>query len=169
MKIYITGSVGSGKSTLARRVAKKLGIEATELDLVVYEPDPDDPEDDRKRSIEERDAIFREVLARESWVMEDAGRKCFFEAPEKADQIILLQPSAAVRDFRILRRWIRQRAGKEACGYRPDFRMLKMMFRWRRDYDSGRDDIRERLSSFGKKVCVLTSDREVEQWLRSLN
>lgn len=168
MKIYITGSVGSGKSTLARRAAGKLEITATELDRVVYEPDPDDPEDDRKRPVEERDAIFQEILARESWVMEDAGRKCFFEAPEQADQVILLQPPAMVRDFRILRRWFRQRAGKEACGYRPDFQMLKLMFRWRRNFDSGRDDLKERLAPFGDKLLVLRSDKEVEQWLESL-
>lgn len=169
MKIYITGSVGSGKSTLARRAAEKLGITATELDRVVYGPDPEDPTDDRKRPVEERDAIFRDILGRDSWVMEDAGRKCFFDAPEQADQIILLQPPAAVRDFRIIRRWLRQRAGKEACGYRPSLHMLKNMFRWRRNYDSGRDDIRERLKPFSGKVRLLRSNNEVEQWLESLS
>lgn len=165
MKIYITGSVGSGKSTLARRAAEKLGLEATELDSVVYEREPVD----RKRTPGERDALFQQILARESWVMEDAGRKCFFEAPEQADQVILLQPPAAVRDWRILRRWFRQRAGKEACGYRPDLKMLKSMFRWRRNFDSGRDGLKERLEPFGEKILLLGSDKEVEQWLESLN
>ena len=168
MKIYITGSVGSGKSTLARRAAAVMHIEATELDRVVYEPDPDDPTDDRKRTVEERDALFREILSRESWIMEDTGRKCFFDAPALADQVILLQPPAAVRDFRILRRWIRQRQGKEACGYRPSVKMLKRMFQWRRDYDSGRDDVKKRLEPFEEKLIVLRSDKEVEQWLKSL-
>ncbi|MBR6790933.1 MAG: hypothetical protein IKM31_08730 [Oscillospiraceae bacterium] len=164
MKIYITGSVGSGKSTLARRAAEKLEITATELDDVVYEREPVD----RKRTPEERDAIFRGILTRESWVMEDAGRKCFFEAPEQADQVILLQPPAMVRDFRILRRWFRQRAGKEACGYRPDLKMLRSMFRWRRNFDTGRDGLKERLAPFGDKLLVLRSDKEVKQWLESL-
>lgn len=168
MKIYITGSVGSGKTTLARRAAAKLGITATELDSVVYEPDPDNPGDNRKRPVSERDAMFQEVLSRESWVMEDAGRTCFFKAPELADQILLLQPPAVVRDFRILRRWLRQRAGREACGYRPDLLMLRLMFRWRRNYDSGRDDLKERLKPFGGKVQILRSARETEQWLEQL-
>lgn len=168
MKIYITGSVGSGKSTLARRAAAVMGIEATELDLVVYEPDPNDPRDDRKRTVEDRDTIFREILLRESWIMEDTGRKCFFEAPLRADQVVLLQPPAAVRDLRILRRWVRQRLGKEACGYRPSAKMLKRMFQWRRDYDSGRDDIKKRLEPFKEKLIILRSDKEVERWLKTL-
>ena len=168
MKIYITGSVGSGKSTLARWAAAVMGIEATELDLVVYEPDPNDPRDDRKRTVEDRDTIFREILSRKDWIMEDTGRKCFVEAPLQADQVVLLQPPAAVRDFRILRRWIRQRLGKEVCGYRPSVKMLKRMFQWRRDYDSGRDDIRKRLEPFEEKLIILRSDKEVERWLKTL-
>ncbi len=65
MKLYITGSVGSGKTTLAREISRasareigKLGVPCFELDAVAYEPDPDDPGDDRKRPAEERDALF---------------------------------------------------------------------------------------------------------------
>ena len=67
MKLYITGSVGSGKSTLARKIGE-MGLPCFELDAVAYEPDPDNPGDNRKRPETVRDAIFAEILARESWV-----------------------------------------------------------------------------------------------------
>ncbi len=167
MKLYITGSVGSGKSTLARKIGE-MGLPCFELDAVAYEPDPDNPGDNRKRPETVRDAIFAEILARESWVMEDAGRTCFVKGMKEADQVILLEPAAFVRDFRILRRWLRQRAGKEACRYRPDFLMLRLMFRWRRNYDSGKDDLKKRLEPFAGKLVVLRREKEVQAFLGKL-
>ena len=166
MKLYITGPVGAGKTTLARRIGEVLDIPRFELDAVVYEPDPDDPGDNRKRPAEERDAMFAEILARESWVMEDAGRPCFVRGMAEADRVVLLEPPPLVRDFRILRRWLRQRAGWEACRYRPDFAMLRQMFCWRRDYDSGRDDLKERLAPFADKLTVLRTGQDVRDFLR---
>ena len=91
-KLYITGSVGSGKTTLARELGCR-GFPFFELDQVVYQPDPADPSDNVKRSAEERDALFDGILARESWVMEDAGRACFIRGMEEADAVILLEGS----------------------------------------------------------------------------
>jgi len=168
MKIYITGSVGSGKSTLARRAAAVLGVSPCELDSVVYVPDPNEDSGNRKRPVEERDALFESVLAGGSWVMEDAGRACFLKGMDQADQVVLLEPPPLVRDFRILRRWVRQRQGREACGYIPDFEMLRLMFRWRRNYDSGKDGLKGRLAPYEDKLVRLTSNREVQQWLEEL-
>lgn len=135
---------------------------------MVYQPDPADPSDNVKRSAEERDALFDGILARESWVIEDAGRACFVRGMEEADVVILLEPPAPLRDWRILRRWVRQRLGRESCGYRPDFLMLRLMFRWRRNYDSGKDGLKERLKPFSGKLLVLRSDREVREFLQRI-
>lgn len=167
MKLYITGSVGSGKSTLAREIGR-MGIPCFELDTVVYEPDPDNPGDNRKRPESVRDALFADILAQNHWVMEDAGRKCFEKGMEQADQVVLLEPSSWIRDFRILRRWFRQRSGKEKCGYRPDFLMLRLMFRWRRNYDSGKDGLKTRLEPFSEKLLVLRNDRQVQAFIKKL-
>ena len=78
-KLFITGPVGSGKSTLAREIARRMGIQCTELDSLCYVPD-DSPSGNRKRPVEERDALFSAALAEPRWVMEDAGRACFEEA-----------------------------------------------------------------------------------------
>lgn len=168
MKIYITGSVGSGKSTLARQAAAILGVSACELDQVVYTPDPGSDSGNRKRPVAERDALFEATLAAENWVMEDAGRDCFSQGMDQADQVVLLEPPPLVRDFRIIRRWIRQRQGREACGYIPDLKMLRLMFRWRRNYDSGRDGLKARLAPYGGKLIRLTSSHAAERWLEQL-
>ena len=156
MKIFITGSVGSGKTTLARLVGERFSLPVWELDSVVYTVG------NHKRPPEERDA-----LAAPDWVMEDAGRSLFEAAWQAADQLVLLEPSPLVRDFRILRRWIRQKTGREKCNYCPNWEMLRMMFKWRRQYDNGEITLRHRLAGRENLVCLRTT-KEVQRWLDRL-
>ena len=104
MKWYITGPVGSGKSTLARRMSQILQIPCHHLDEVMYERDPTDSWGDKKRPVEERDALFSKILEEPDSIMEDAGRLCFFEGMRRADVIVLLEPPPRVRRWRIVRR-----------------------------------------------------------------
>lgn len=166
MKIFITGSVGSGKTTLARLVGERFSLPVWELDSVVYCVD-DSTVGNHKRPPEERDALFMEAMAAPDWVMEDAGRSLFEAAWQAADQLVLLEPSPLVRDFRILRRWIRQKTGREKCNYRPNWEMLRMMFKWRRQYDKGGDNLRHRLADRENLVCLRTT-KEVQRWLDRL-
>lgn len=168
MKLYIIGAVASGKSTLARRVAERTGVPCTHLDDVVYMPDPAAPEGNRKRPAEERDRLFQEVLAQKSYIIEDAGRTCFLEGLRQADTVVLLDPPIAVRRRRILTRWVKQNLGLEPCGYRPNFAMLRAMFRWSSRYDTGADGVRGRVGCFQKKTVVLRNNREIAAWLAQL-
>lgn len=131
VRLYITGPVGSGKSTLARRLAAVTGLPCYSLDDVVYAPNPAEPGDNVKRPAAERDAI------------------------------VLLDLSPALRRCRVVKRWLRQNLGLERCSYRPDWAMLRFMFRSSANYDAGRDDLRARLRSYGGKLIVLRTRRQV--------
>lgn len=163
-KLFITGPVGSGKSTLAREIARRMGIQCTELDSLCYVPD-DSPSGNRKRPVEERDALFSAALAEPRWVMEDAGRACFEEARRRADAVVLLEPSPLRRRLRVVRRWLKQNLGLEPCGYRPGFEMLRSMFRWSKNYETGKDDIRQRLQAYPDKLVVLRTNAQVREFL----
>ncbi|HWQ57403.1 MAG TPA: DNA topology modulation protein FlaR [Clostridia bacterium] len=165
-KIYITGPVGAGKSTLARRLAKEFGFACCELDSVVYEPDPTKPNGNRKRTIAARDALLEAALSGGRWVAEDAGRAYFEHLMQRADSIILLEPPAAVRLWRIVRRWIRQNLGLEACGYTPDWGMLKLMFRWTRQYETDADGVRARAAKYTDKVSLIRNERDIRRYVR---
>lgn len=168
MRIYITGPVGSGKSTLARRIAGELGMECFHLDEVAYEDDPTDSWGNRKRPIEERDAIFSGILSKENAIMEDAGRECFIRGMELADEVVLLDPPRRVRLMRILRRWIKQNLGMESSIYRPKLDVLKAMLRWSRNYDTGADGTRARAERFSGKLTVLRNRRDVQEYIAAL-
>ena len=168
MKLYIVGSVASGKSTLARYISQKTGIPCTHLDEVVYEEDPASSWGNKKRSIEERDRLFHQILAQEQYIIEDAGRECFFEGMRQADHIILLEPSLIIRKKRILLRWIKQNLGIEPCIYRPHLEMLRSMFRWVKNYDTGADGTKGRVAQYQEKVTILRNHKEIQAYVNRI-
>lgn len=165
MKIYIVGPVSSGKSTLARRLSIKTGVSYHSLDEVVHIPDKSEPWGNRKRQAEERDKLFNSIIRQPNWIIEDVGRPCFEEGLKEAEAIVLLEVPIQVRNYRIIKRWIKQRLGIEKCIYKPRYRMLKAMFRWSRNYDLGKDTLKERISKYQEKVIILRSNKEINTFL----
>ena len=61
MKLDIIGSVASGKTTLARKLSAQYRVPFYEKDNIVWERTPDG---DKRRNPEDRDQMFRQILAR---------------------------------------------------------------------------------------------------------
>jgi len=167
MKIYIVGSVASGKSTLARQISKKTGVKCFHLDDVVHAKDENSSAGNRKRSTEERDALFKKIIS-EDYIIEDTGRACFVEGLKLADQIVVLDIPYRIRAFRIIRRHVRQVFGVEKEGYRPSLKMVRMMFNWAKNFDTGEDGAKARIEPFAAKTVTLCSAREVKSFLDNL-
>lgn len=165
MKLYIVGPVSSGKSTLSKLLSNKLNIPYTSLDEVVHIPDNEHPWGNRKREVSERDDLFHSIISKREWIIEDVGRPCFEYGMRNADIIILLDILPFVRNIRILKRWLMQRIGIEKCIYKPDIKMLKGMYRWSKDYDIGKDTLKERLFIYEEKVIVLKNNKDIRNYL----
>ena len=161
MRLYITGCVGSGKSTLARELSRVTGVECFHLDEVMYEPAPDEPSGNRKRDPAERDRIFEDIIARDNWIIEDAGRACFSHGIEAADALVVLRLPRLTTYRRVIRRWLRQRLGREKAIYRPTLHMLKSMLQWVREYDPAQ------FGSYADKSVYLTTPREISAYINS--
>lgn len=168
MRIYIIGSVSSGKSTLAKKLSKTLNIQYQSLDEVVHIPDKSSPWGNRKRSIEERDKLFYSLIQQPNWIIEDVGRPCFEKGLMEADKIVLLEIPKKIRNYRIIKRWIRQRLGIEKCIYNPRYKMLKCMLQWSKDYDLGKDKLKERILSYQDKVIILKNDKDINMFIEKL-
>ena len=78
-KIYIIGNVASGKTTLAKHLSKKLNIDYYSLDKVVW-----DDNNHTKRKEQERDSLFKNIIKKDQWIIEDVGRKCFLSGREES-------------------------------------------------------------------------------------
>lgn len=166
LKIYIVGSIASGKSTLAKRISERTKIKFYGLDEVVHRSDNSSPWGNVKRPIEERNAIFSSIIQKENWIIEDVGRPCFEEGFKQADTVIILEPSTAVRNLRIITRWIKQNLCIEKCLYTPSLSMLKCMLKWSKDYDLEKDKLKERLTPYKNKVVSLKVNKEIRDYLK---
>ena len=167
MKIYIVGCVSSGKSTLAKKLSKTLKISYKSLDTIVHVPDKSNMWGNRKRKVEERDNLFSSIIGQKDWIIEDTGRPCFEDGLKRADTIILLEISKKIRNYRIIKRWIKQRFGIEKCIYNPRFETLKWMLKWAKDYDLGKDNLKERISVYQNKIIVLKNSRDISNFIRT--
>lgn len=74
MKILVSGNAGAGKSSLGRRLAKKHQIPLYGLDRIVWQ------EGWKKTPQEEKVEKIKEILAKDSWVLEGITKDGLLEA-----------------------------------------------------------------------------------------
>lgn len=166
MKVYIVGSVASGKTTLARKISDVISIPCTHLDGIVHVKDESNKVwGNYRRTDEEINQLFIELIKEPRWIIEDAGRKCFSKGMDDADIIIHLKPSKFTRKRRIITRYIKQKIGVEDSLYTPSIRMLKFMFRAIEKYETGEDDLEIRLNQYTHKTVTLKTNKEINEFM----
>lgn len=149
-KIYILGSVGSGKTTLARKLSEDLDIVHYELDNIVWKYNLNG---DIRRTEEEIEVLFNEILEKDSWIIENVGRSYFDRGYEEADTIIYLKLSRLVLYKRVILRWIKQNLKIEKASYKSDLKMLRQMLLW---VDKEINDCKlKKLQLYMDKVTIL--------------
>ena len=151
MKIYIIGPSGSGKTTLSKKLAKKYKTDSYELDCLVY----DDEHEYIRRSDEEIDKLFNIILNKKSWIIEDVGRSKFTKGLDMCDKIYYLKISKYRVYCRVIKRWFRQRFGKEKYNYPPTLFQFYDMLRVARLYFKHEKDKLKRLDKYKDKVIFL--------------
>ena len=149
-RIYIIGPVGSGKTTLSKQLSKKYNISCYELDKVVWDDD-----NHIKRTETEISNIFKEIIKKDSWVIEDIGRKIFYDGIKKADIIYYIDLPKITIYYRCIFRWIKQKIGVEMYNYKPTLNGLFEMFGWiRQDFINRKLKI-EYIVNHSKKYKIL--------------
>ncbi|CAG7640152.1 EutP/PduV family microcompartment system protein [Paenibacillus allorhizosphaerae] len=157
-KILIIGSVASGKTTLAKRLSKKINIPWYELDSIVHHQTPTGR---YKRTAEEQIEVLKEIDKAGAWIFEGTDRKSYNCLYQMADTIIFLDTPLWKRRIRILTRLLKQKLGIEQCHYKPDFLMLKMMYKWTRDFEQNRSRLEVNLKLYNEKVIRLSDNNNL--------
>lgn len=122
MRIYVMGSTGVGKTTFSKKLSKKFNIDYYELDKIVYN-------NEKHRTDEKIEKDFKRIISKDSWIIEDVGRKVFAEGMKVCDKIYYLKLNKYTVYKRVLNRWIRQRKGIEKYNYPPNLYQFFDMFR----------------------------------------
>lgn len=151
MKIDIIGSVASGKTTLAREISLKYHVPHWEKDNIVWERTADG---DKKRTPEERDALFQQIITSDNWIVEGTPRKTLRESFEFCDYIIVLDERTVTRLARVLKRWILQRVGKEKYNSKPTWNFLFYNIKWVVEFDGMKKELFGELRSYGEKCKI---------------
>lgn len=165
MKLDIIGSVASGKTTLARDLSETYHIPFYEKDNIVWERTSSG---DRRRDEKERERLFREIINGDDWIVEGSPRKILRESFAKCDYIILLDVPMHKRLVRTIRRWIRQRAGKEKYNSRPTLKFLCYNIMWVLEFDRERKEMLQSLSAYGSKFRRFTTSADAKSFISKL-
>ena len=153
MKIYIIGPSGSGKTTFSKILSKKYNIKAYELDCIVY----DDKNNHTKRIDKEIATMFNKIIKKKSWIIEDVGRNKFEKGLECCDKIYYLKISKFIVYKRVIKRWFKQRFGKEKYNYPPTLFQFYNMLRIARLYFKNETQKLDKIKEYKDKVVFLTS------------
>lgn len=159
-KIFIVGIVASGKTTLAKQLSKDMNICWYELDSIVYHQIADRRV---KRTPDEQVEVIMDIDRRGPWILEGTDRESYRCVFDMADTIIFLDPPLWKRKIRIFTRFLKQKLHIEQCHYKSDLAMLKMMYKWTRDFEKDRDVFEEDLSLYHHKLIRLTDNKRYKQ------
>lgn len=155
-KIFIIGIVASGKTTLAKQLSTQINVPWYELDSIVHYQSALGR---IKQKPEEQVEKILEIDKNGSWIFEGTDRESYQCIYEMADTIIFLDTPLWKRRLRIFVRYVKQKFGFEKCHYKPDLNMLKMMYKWTREFEENRDKFEAKLKRFENKVIRLNKNK----------
>lgn len=161
MKIDIIGAVGSGKTTLAHRIAEEFDIPCYEQDNIVWMRTS---KGDIRRPDNEREEMFMDILTSEDWVIEGSPRKILKKRYEYSDYIFFLDTNSSIRLYRILRRWIQQRIGRESYNTKPTLKFLWMNIKWHCEFNNDREKLIQELLKYGVRYKRFNNTNEVVEF-----
>jgi adenylate kinase family enzyme len=150
-KIYIIGPVGSGKTTLSKKLSEKYNIKKYELDKIVW----DDDNENIKRTDEEVNKLFNEIINNESWIIEDVGRKKFIDGIKKSDITYYINLPKIIIYKRCIIRWIKQKIGKEKYNYKPTLKSLCEILKWAKQDMKNKNEKLEHIINNSKEYKIL--------------
>ena len=162
-RVVIIGCGGAGKSTLARQLGEKLNIPVVHLDKLFWKPGwVEMPK-------EEFDALLRQEMARETWIMDGNFNRTLPERISRCDTVIYLDFSRLACLLGVLKRvlttygTVRADMG-EGCPERVDLEFLK----WVWNYNKNKREKTYKLlnESAHARVIILKNRREVNRFLK---
>lgn len=133
-KIHIIGGPGSGKTYLSDVIAKNFNIDRYDLDDIFWDNAVDAygiKADEKKR-----DKDLLKILAGDSWVIEGVYYGWLYRSFQKADIIFVLKTNVFLRDWRIIKRFLMRKTGRQYAGKKETLGQLVNLIKWNHSYDA---------------------------------
>ena len=160
-RVLVLGSSGSGKSTFARRLGEKLGLEVIHLDSHFWLPNWTNEAD------EEWDLKLKELLERDSWVMDGNYPSSLPQRLEYADTVVFLDYGRIKCLWRCVGRYLKHRGRNRpelapGCYEKIDWDFFKWIWNYPRNV---RPNMLAAINGQSKvHVIILKGDLEVNRF-----
>lgn len=164
-KIYVIGIVASGKTTFSRKLAAIAKIPHYEIDTIIRVIINNKR---LKKSTEDQISTIDNIDSEGKWIIEGTYRPnlhCLFDL---ADTIIYMDTHYLKRRYRIVSRFVKQQLRLEHSHYKSDLNMLKLMFKWTKDFDRTKDEFEGMLDSYSDKLVVIKNERQLTNFLNGV-
>ncbi len=167
MKIHIIGCSGSGKTYLASALSQKYHIPHFDLDDIQW--DNTAQEYGVKTPPEKRNALLQEILSNNDWIIEGVYYAWVQQSFDEADIIYFLDMPGYLYKHRIILRFIKRKLGIQH-GKKETLKSLYHLLKWTDTFQNkNRKEIEKILNRYGNKVVWLSSQKEVQALLNTIN
>lgn len=131
VKILIIGGPGSGKTTFVKKLSHRLNIPCFELDDIFWD-NTRGKSFNQKRSEQERLSLLNTLFNQhQSWIIEGVYTKDWVHAVyEHADHIFYLDTNVYLRDWRILKRYLKRTTTCQGKKQNGSFLSLIKLLHW---------------------------------------
>lgn len=163
-KVIVIGSGGAGKSTFSQRLGEITGLPVVHLDAAFWRPgwvEPTDAEWDRE---------VADLVSKEAWILDGNYGRTLEMRLQACDTAIFLDMPPFLCTWRVIKRWLQYRGRTRPdmgtdCPERLNLEFVRWVWSYRK---RSRPRVFERLEAHGKgkRIIILRSPREVEQFLR---
>lgn len=149
-KIFISGGPGSGKTTYARKISSETGIPHFDLDDIKWEKGSFSRERPKEERLKLRDKILSE---NDNWIIEGVYFKDWIiPILEQSDKIIILNPSTTIRQWRIIKRFIKNKFNLKNKVNKENLITLFHLLTWSKKYNKHIKELLEKIEHIGKNA-----------------
>ena len=163
MKIYIIGCSGTGKTYLAKKLSNKYNIPHYDLDNIYW--DNSSEKYGIKTEVEKRDKLLKNILEKDSWIIEGIYYKWLEQSFKDADIIYVLDLPKYIYKFRIIQRFIKRKLKLEA-GKKENLKSLLDLLKWTDKFQNeNMKEIIKILEKYKEKVHFIKNKNEIKKIL----
>ena len=166
MKIHIIGCSGSGKTYLATALANKYNIPHFDLDDIQWDNNAQGY--GIKRPLVERNALLKEILLNDEWIIEGVYHAWVQQSFDDADKIYVLDMPRYLYKSRIIIRSIKRKLGIQQ-GKKETMKSVYNLLKWTETFQNKNlIEIKRILDRYENKVIWLSSKKDVREIIRNI-
>lgn len=167
MKIHIIGGPGSGKTYMANLISNQTNIKNYDLDDIFW--DNSSNTFGIKADTKTRDMNLNKILSNNCWIIEGVYYAWLNESFSRADAIIVLKTNVYIRDWRIIKRFIKRKIGLAPCNKRETLKGLIGLINWNHNYDKKNIiEAEQMIDRLSNKKIVINKKRGMYKFIRQL-